>query len=315
MRIIVIVGVVCACSLGGGCRSEKHGRISAAALQVTDDLGRSIRLEHPARRIASLSPAATEIAFALGCGPRVVVRDGASDYPPAARVLPATNAFQISTEHIAGFRPDVVLTSHLDASRARGLEHLGFRVAVFDPSSLEGVYRNIQAIGSLCGRPVAARALVARMRRRIGLVEQRSHSVARPAVYFELDGSDPLRPWTIGSRSFISDVLRLAGGRNVFETLERPAAQVGAESILQRAPEVIVLNVEPSAATAARQAVLARAGWKSVPAVRQGLVIASISPALLTRPGPRLSEGVARLAEVLGARSAAPKSPAEASAE
>lgn len=253
----------------------------------------------PARRIASLSPSNTEIAAALGCGGFLVLRDRASDFPPAIRDLPQTDPFRLSVEHVAGFAPDLVLASHLDANRVAALEAVGLRVAVFDPRTVAEVFRDIVNVGRLCGRTKAALRLAGHLRAQLAALAQQIKGRARPAVYVELDGSDPARPWAVGGRSLVADVLRLAGGRNIFADLPRGAAQVSAEAVLRRAPQVILLDITGVDERQARGALRMRPGWQGIPAIRRDRVLTSIDPALLTRPGPRIVEGVAALARAL----------------
>jgi iron complex transport system substrate-binding protein len=252
-----------------------------------------------ALRIAALAPALNEALFAVGCGARVVLRDPASDFPAAVRRLPSTNPFALAIEHIAAFSPDLVLLNHVDVRRARGLERLGPRVISFDPQSVAAVLEAIEAIGRLCDARPAAERLVGRLRHELAAVAAGVQSRRRPSVYVELDGSNPQQPWTVGSRSFIADLVRRAGGRPLFESVARAAWQVNAEAVLRAAPEVIVLSVPWTARAAARRGLLLRPGWAQVPALREGRIIDGIDPALLSRPGPRLVEGVAALARAL----------------
>jgi len=268
-------------------------------VSITDGLGRRVTLRQPARRVASLSPSNTEVLYAVGCSKTVVLRDRASDYPRAVHSIAATNAFQLSLEHVAGFAPDVVLVSHWDAYRAAALDKVGFPLAVFDPRSLPAVFVDIVKIGSLCGARDRAQRLVDHLRARLERIRRRVGGRVPVRVYLELDGSDPTRPWTVGHASFVDAVIRAAGGRNIFADVAPAAAQVSGEAVMRRAPTVIVLNVDATEAARAQAKVAARPGWQTIPAVRDGRVINDIDPALLTRPGPRMVEGIERLARVL----------------
>jgi len=275
-----------------------------SAIKVRDDRGIRIELSRPARRIASLSPSNTEILFALGCGDRVVLRDRRSSYPVEARKLPATNPFQISPGHVAGFKPDLVLLSHGAGARLAALRRLGLPVAVFVPKTLDGVCANIRAVGTLCGASARAGELVAdfknRVRRAVLSVKGRS----RPTVFIETDGTDPLKPWTAGAGSFVDRLVHMAGGRNIAGKLDRPYAQISAEEVLHQNPDVILLMSPTHAKVGGSPGGgLARlrghVGWSDLPAVRQGRVIDNIDPDLLSRPGPRLVDGLEALTRAL----------------
>src|SRR6185437_11124967 len=82
----------------------------AAGISLTDDLGRKVRLEHPARRIVTLAPFLTELVYSAGAGERVVGVSAYSDWPPETRKLPqVASAAGTSIESIAALRPDLVL--------------------------------------------------------------------------------------------------------------------------------------------------------------------------------------------------------------
>jgi len=294
----------CANPPSSGCGRETPRRggdqpQAGARIAVTDDLGRTVALVRPARRIASLSPSNTEILFSLSCGDRVVLRDRLSSYPPQARQLPATNPFQLSPDHVAGFDPDLVLLSHADAGRVEALRQLGLAVATFDPKTLEEMFSNIRAIGTLCGVTEKAGRLVRGLRRRVQAVQRRVQNRPRPAVYIETDGTDPLKPWTAGPGSFVDELVRLAGGRNVAAHLDRPYAQVNAEAILSGKPDVILVMGVAESRERGLTRLRSREGWSSLEPVRRGRVIDSIHADLLSRPGPRLVDGLEALARAL----------------
>jgi len=292
------IHLVC-CLLCGGCPTTP-ARPAASQIQITDDHGHTVSLAHPARRIVSLSPSNTEILFAVGCSERVVLRDRLSSFPEAARRLPATNPFQLSPDHVAGFSPDLVLLTHADSSRVEALRRLGLAVAILEPRSLDAVYNDIHVIARLCGSGPRARRLVQRLKRRVQAVVQRVRGRARPSVFIETDGTDSLKPWTCGRGSFVDQIVRLAGGRSVTATLDRPFAQVNAEEIIAANPDVILaMGVDRQSGARGLQRLRSRQGWSSLEAVRQGRVIDTIDADLLSRPGPRLVDGLEALARAL----------------
>ncbi len=293
----------------GGCRWSAVRPIAdaspppgAGAITITDDLGREVKLVRPARRIASLSPSHSEILHAIGCGGQIVLRDRASDFPRSIRSRPATDPFRLSPDHLAGFSPDLVLLSHHDPGRLAALERIELPVAVLDPPTFERVLTNIVTIGRLCGREDQAKRLAARLRQRFERVKRAQSGRRRLRVYIEIDGSDPARPWTAGPRSFVGHLVRLAGGDNVIGTVtERAYIQVSAETIVRADPEVIVFAGTGPAATAGDglARLRRRRGWQQITAVKAGRVIDRIHADLLSRPGPRLVDGLEALAAAL----------------
>ena len=286
------------CPDGGRDRSPQR---SASQIVVRDHLGHTVTLPRPARRIASLSPSNTETLFAVGCGDSVVLRDKVSNHPPEATRLPSTNPFNLSPEHVAGFSPDLVLLSHADASRVEALRRLGIPVAVFYPRTLEQVAASVEMMGKLCGAADRAGKLANTLRRQVAAVRKAVAGRPRPTVYIETDGTDPVKPWTAGTDSFVSRMVEAAGGDNVLEGLKKPFVQINAEEILSRDPDVIlVMAVAGNVLGRGRELLTARTGWSSLKALkRQNGVVDSIHPDLISRPGPRLVKGLKALARAL----------------
>ncbi len=287
----------------GGCPDEPGERASeplgGKAVRVTDDLKREVVLAAPARRIASLSPSNTEILFALGCGGAVVLRDTVSSFPEEVKALPATSPFRLSPEHVAGFSPDLVLLTHADLSRVAALRQVGLTVATFDPRTLAQLHRSVAAIGALCGQRQRARELVTTLRTREQAVRAAVAGKEAPLVYVETDGTDPLKLWTAGADSFVNQVLEAAGGRNLVRA-RRPFLQINAEEVFVGNPDYILLmGVERSPGSNGLALLRARPGWKDLAAVKKGRVIDTIHPDLISRPGPRLIEGMRALARAL----------------
>jgi iron complex transport system substrate-binding protein len=281
-----------------GCKPQnqqdrRHQKQPAGGIQVEDDLGNKVVLRAPARTIASLSPSNTEILFAVGCGRRIVLRNKLSSYPKQVLRVPATNAFLLSPEHVAGFSPDLVLLSHADQNRVAALRRIGLAVATFDPRGLEAMLANITAIGKLCGAQARAATLIKDLRARIASVRTAVKGRRRPTVYMENDGTDPLKPWTSGRGSFVDQLITVAGGDNIMGQLNRPYAQISAEEVFARNPDVIVVQGQAEA-----KRLRGRVGWSKLRAVRDGRV-ATIHADLLSRPGPRLIQGLELLARSL----------------
>lgn len=286
-----------AVSVVGACRERSR---AVGRLEVVDGKGRRVRLGSPARRIAALSPSSLEILAALGCDDRIVLRGRRADYPPRLKSLPAADGLTLAVEHIAGFTPDLVVLAHGAPRGIVALSALHVPVAVFEPTRVAHVYRDIDALGRLCGASEARRrGLIEGLRRRVDAVAARVAKRPRPRVYVEIDGADPLKPWTIGRGSFLADLVAQAGGSNIFDRLPRAYLQVNAEEVLAAKPDVIVL-----AGGAAQKAdsLRRRPGWGALAAVASGRIIDTIDADLLSRPGPRLAAGIEALAAVLHPR-------------
>jgi iron complex transport system substrate-binding protein len=266
-------------------------------IEITDVLGRKVRLNKPAERIAALSPGFVETLFAVGCGDRVVLRDPWSDYPAEARAIPTADGVKPSVRHVAGFEPNLVLLYADNATPAVPFEKVGLEVAVFDPRSFDEVVADVVKLGALCGGDRLAAELAADMRRtRDRVVAAARKAGKRPLIYVEIDGSDAMRPWTAGPGSFVHELLGLAGARNVAADVSSAYAQVSAESVIRADPEVVLLlDAGHPGAVGSAERIAARPGWSGLRAVREKRVIDFIDPDVLSRPGPRLADGLSQL--------------------
>lgn len=289
------------------------------ALTVRDDQQRDVRLARPARRIASLSPALTEVVYAVGCGDRLVLRDRWSDYPAAARLVPAIDALSPSSEAILAAAPDLVLVSFPGGRLRTALDSAKVPWVGLAPQTIEAVASDLRRVATLCGESargdVAARALLAR----VAAVDSALVGVRRPRTYLELDEAAGGRTWTVGDDTFAAAVLRAAGAVNAFPTLTG-WPQISHESILAADPDVVLLarpRAAPAAATpgalddagaavdsaareqaASSRAFAARPGHGALRAVIEKRVL-RVDPAIFGRPGPRIADAVVHLARAL----------------
>jgi iron complex transport system substrate-binding protein len=275
------------------------GPADAAFLTVVDDAGRSVTLDGPPKRIMALTPGNTEILFALGAEDRIVAVDRWSDFPPAAKAKPQVAPFNPSLERIVSFSPDLILSTYGGAEPLLPLERHGIRVMVFAPRTLDDLYRNILLIGRIVDAEVRAEDLVNVMRQRVAAVVAKVGDAPRPKVFIELDGSDPGRPFTAGPGSFIDVLIRLAGGINVAAGSQTAWPQFSLEELIRADPDLIILrDALTSLNPQTPDLVARRPGWKRIRAVRLG-AIAPINSDLISRPGPRIVEGLELLAGLL----------------
>ena len=279
--------------------SPSPQRQEAAGISITDSSGKTVTLPRPASRIASLAPAFTEILFELGCQDRIALRDNWSDYPAAASRIPAVDGLEPSASMIAGYEPDLVLLCFENPRHRKAFARLAIPFAVFEPRSYEEAAGDVVKIGRLCGEEERAAAVSAKMLETRRRVEDAVAGLERPLVYLELDGSDQARPWTAGPGSIMDELVSMAGGRNVAKDAGSRYAQIGAESVVRADPEVVILldNSAAGSPESAAAALASRPGWSDVKAVRTGRVYAHLDKDALSRPGPRLSDGLEALFE------------------
>lgn len=270
----------------------------AALLTVVDDAGRSVVFNGPPQRIMALTPSNTEIVFALGAEDRVVAVDRWSDYPPAAKAKPRISPLNPSLEQIVRLSPDLILSARGGAEPLLPLERQGIKVMIFAPRTLDDIYRNVLLIGRIVDAQARAERLVRAMRQRAAGVMARVRDAPRLKVFIELDGIDPSRPFTAGPGSFIDLLIQLAGGANI-ATLSRIAwPQFSLEELIKADPDMIILGdalVPMNPQTP--EMVARRPGWNRLRAVRRGAIF-PIETDLVSRPGPRIVEGLELLAKL-----------------
>lgn len=245
-------------------------------------------------RVFSHTPANTEIVCALGCADRLVGVDADSDHPAevVARLPRAGRDLDLDEQAVLRLQPDLVLTSLTVPGHERVVERLqrvGLAILVSDPQSLQGVYANIREIAAALGVAERAAALIAHMDAAMPAV---AVAQRRPAVLVEWWPKPVIAP---ARRSWTTDLIERAGGRNPWADEDAKSLPLENERVLAAAPEVVVMSwcgVRESNYRA--DIVRRREGWADVPAVRGGHIHAC-SEAFLGRPGPRLVEGYRRL--------------------
>ena len=273
-----------------------------AGVTITDIAGRTVTVGPSPQRIISLAPSTTEIAFALDLGTRVVAVDDFSDYPAAATALPKVGGTDAhyNLEQIVALKPDLVLAAGIAPPETIArLDALKLTVVVLGTplTTFQTVFDDIAMVGRITGQEAQAVRVVGQMQRQRDAIRAAvARATSTPRVYWELDATDPAKPFSVGSGNFVGDLIALAGGVNVFADAQSPFPQVSVEHVVAANPDVIILADAGYGVTA--EAVAARPGWGAIGAVQKGR-ITPISGDLTTRPGPRIVEGLAATARIL----------------
>jgi iron complex transport system substrate-binding protein len=191
-----------------------------AMLTFTDGLGREITLNGPAQRVVSLAPSTTEVLFAIGAGAQVVGRDDLSDFPTEAQSVASIGSTfgPLNTEAILALEPDLVVAAEINTpEQVKTLEDLGITVYYFkNPVDFDGLYKDLGTMGTLTGHEDEAAALVESLSARVEAVEAAvANLVEKPTVFYEIDGTDPAKPWTTGPGTFMDIMITKAGGVNI----------------------------------------------------------------------------------------------------
>jgi cobalamin transport system substrate-binding protein len=263
-------------------------------LQLTDDQGTAVTIPARPTHIVSLTPATTETLFALGVGDRVVGRTDFDDYPPAAKkVAPVASYTSVNVEKIVGLGADLVLAggNHFnDPAAIAKLRSLGIPVLVLYAPDVETVLKDIDLVGEAVGASDRATAITTPMQSDIAAVIRATGSLDRPRVFYELDATKDIYGPT--DSSFLAQMLTYAGADPI-TTGSSTVSSIPLEKLVAADPQVILLADGAFGTTPAQ--VEARPGWGGMTAVRTGAVRA-IDDTTVSRPGPRLAEGLRLLA-------------------
>ena len=263
-------------------------QLANAAMTLQDDTGTSIRLARSPQRIVSLTPHVTELIYAVGAGAKLVGADSGSDYPAAAKSLPRIGDYsRVNFERMTALKPDLVIgwVSGNRAADIYKLRQMGLTVLLTDAHRLTDVARLLRLVGQATAHSAEGEAAARDFENRLATLRARYAPLPIRRVFYQI-WDKPLM--TVGGRHWINDAIALCGGSNIFSDLEAVSPVVSLESVLARAPEIIVTGTD---------APDVRAIWQRfprVPAVRRGALI-RINADTLHRPAPRLIEGVTAL--------------------
>ena len=298
-RLVILL--VALTILISSCASAQPNAVTGP-ITITDGLGRTITLEKPAQRIASLAPSNTEILFALGAGERVVARDTFSDFPEAAKQIPDIGGGfgTIDTEVLVAQKPDLVLAAETNpVENVQQLEELGLKVFYLsNPKELEGMYTNLKTVAQLIGQEAEADALVSSLQSRVAAVDAKIvKATLKPVVFYELDATDIHAPWTSGPGTFMDLLIARAGGTNMGNVLKDQWAQISVEEIITQNPQIIVLG-DYTLGGVKPEDVYARPGWDTIEAVKNQQVF-PFDDNIVSRPGPRMVDGLEGLAKLI----------------
>jgi iron complex transport system substrate-binding protein len=270
---------------------------AAFPVSVTDDEGTVIDIPAEPARIVSLTPATTEILFAIGAGDRVVATTDFDDFPPEAVELPDVASYtSVDVEQIVAFETDLVIAggnNFNDPEAITRLRTLGIPVVVTYAADVEGVLRDIELVGTAVGRADVAGDLVASMRAGFDQVAAATGGEERPRVFYELDATSEI--YTAADDSFVEEMIELAGGDPI-TTGSRTSFSISLERLVDADPEIILLGDAAYGVTPDQ--VTNRPGWPVMTAVREGRIV-PVDDIVITRPGPRLVEGLRQLAAAI----------------
>jgi iron complex transport system substrate-binding protein len=258
---------------------------------LTDDEGTDVTIAEEPARIVSLTPATTEILFYLGVGDRIVGKvEDLTLHPPEAAAIPDVAKFgEVNLEQLVALEPDLVIAGgnfFTPPDAIERLRDLELSVLVVYAPTVEQVFTDIVLTGRAVGRSAEAADLVASMRARFDQVAAATRTVDPPRVFYEIDATGAY--YGPADASFLAEMIELAGGDPI-TTGSPDKFDISQERLIEADPEVILLGDAAYGVTA--EQVAARPGWEVMTAVREGN-IRPIDDIIVTRPGPRLADGL-----------------------
>jgi iron complex transport system substrate-binding protein len=256
-----------------------------------------------ARRIVSLVPSLTETLFAIGAGSNVVGVGTFDNFPPEVKALPRVGALiDPDVERILALRPDLVVTYGSQTQLETQLARANIRTFSYRHGGIREILDSFKELGTATGRTQGAAALAARITAQLEAIRARVKGRTRPRTLLVLDREPgALREiYASGGIGFMHDMLEAAGGENVFADAKSESVQPSTETLIARAPDVIIEVraeglIEPSKVAAERNVWSALA---SLPAVRGGRIYL-LTGSQLVVPGPRVAQGTEMLARAL----------------
>jgi iron complex transport system substrate-binding protein len=290
--LLAVLLTIPACS---GRNPSRNLETTSATRQVLDEAGRQVTVPVKIERIVSLAPNLTEIVYAVGAGDLLVGNTEYCDYPAAARsVAKIGDTMHPSVERIIALKPQVVLVSTASQLEAftKQLDQQGIAVYITNPGSLDEVFHSITVLGDMFGHHDGAVSVVQDLRRRTVAVEVAMRSVKPVKVFYQVSG-EPL--YTIGREAYLTDLVRRAGGVSVTADVPGAFPRFSDEAALAARPEAVILPSGGSMGTANSKVA---AALKDSPAVQNNRVY-KINDDHLSRPGPRLIDGLEELVLVL----------------
>lgn len=255
------------------------------------------------RRIVSLVPALTEMLFAIGAGPQVVGVSSFDQYPADVTALPRVGALlDPDTERILSLKPDLVITYGSQVDLQTQMRRASIATFDYRHGGLDHILITLRQLGTRIGRAAEANTVASGIEARIAAVRSRVAGKTRPRtlLVFSREPRALRNIYVSGGSGFLHDMLVVAGGVDVFDDVKRESVQATTETILARAPEVI-LEIRPDAIAPGKELDDEIATWSrlaSVPAVRNKRIY-FITGQQLTVPGPRVTDGIERMAKAL----------------
>lgn len=259
--------------------------------EVSDDLGRKIKIPAKIKRAVSLAPNLTESIFAVGAGEQLVGVTSFCNYPAeAAKIQKVGDTISPNMETIIALKPQIVFVSTASQIETftKTLENQNIAVYVTNPKNLDGVLSNLRNLGDIFGTAAQTEKLIGDLQKRITNVKDEAKGKNQTKVFVQIS-KEPL--FTIGKESFLTEIIERAGGVSVTKNVETAYPKLSKETALALNPDAIILsdsedNAEPNEVFATSAAMRNKRVYK-------------INADLISRPAPRIVDALEQIAKYL----------------
>ncbi len=260
---------------------------------LVDDAGHHVSLARPPTRIVSLAPGHTELLFAIGAGDRVVGRTRWCDYPPAVDAIPSVgDGLNPNVESILAQNPDLVVfyASPSNEPAIARLERLGIATVSMLTDDLADFIRAADLLGTLTGEKDRSDSLIGWLQHEVSTLEATRSTETLPTVLMVAWDNPPI---VIGSTSFLSQIVELAGARNAFADVDRPSLTVSIETIVERDADLVLIASDSGIPAWAE-----RPEWRVVQVVRDRRFVV-VTGTEFSRPSFRAPDAIRRVRTAL----------------
>lgn len=261
-------------------------------MEITDSRGNVTKLDKEPQRVISLSPNITEIIYALDRGDRLVGRTAFCDYPQEAQNATVVGDFiEWNFETILALEPDVVFASSLNTEEnEKKLRELGVKIVFLTQTeSFESVYETIGLIAKVLNAEEKSAKIIEEMNKTVTEVKNAVSGQEKPTVYYVV-GYGEYGDYTATGETFIASMLDMAGANNIAADITGWVYSL--EKLMEKDPMMILCSED------AKKVFQQTNGYRELTAVREGRIY-TIDENILQRQGPRLSEGLKKLAEII----------------
>lgn len=278
-------------------QTGQQEEVAEFPVTITDGTDKEVIIEKQPEKIISLMPSNTEILYALGVGEQMIGVSDVDNYPEEVNELEQMAAnLELNTEKIIAAEPDLVVV-HMSSyfmweQGIKQLEESGVTVVVVpDASNFDEVYETIELIGLVVGKTSDAETIIEKMKSDLKAIEDKAKEIKETkSVFVEISPAPEI--YSTGTGTFMDEMLQVIQAENVVK--EEGWPQMNEEAIIDLNPDVILTQYGPGA----KDAVLERSGWEEVTAIKEEQVF-EVNVDLVSRPGPRIIEGVEELAKAI----------------